>query len=314
MVIKGHVDLFGFGIDSYDNMISQFIYAFNMPIFFFISGFFAYKEIVSNRILLSQIKNKFLFLVLPAVIFSIYMNIIKEREILGFVESGFGIYWFTITLFCCFIVYYAIRFICFSRNWQCVILLLLSIIGVVYLSVNLGEDNKIPLLDLNHLAKYFQYFAFGVIAKMYKAQYIKIISDSRFITIVTISFFVVLAIICQNQYYLPSLLRHVLQDLCLRYLATFLILSLFFVNKEVFNENNLMTRLISKIGRNSLAIYLLQYFFLPHFSKSSGFDMFTVNIISIGYTLLIAATCILFIVILSNSEFVRKYILGQKMP
>lgn len=50
LVIHGHVELFGFGIKNCSSW--EVFYSFNMPLFFFISGFFAFKEI--NRIRLSE--------------------------------------------------------------------------------------------------------------------------------------------------------------------------------------------------------------------------------------------------------------------
>lgn len=310
LVIKGHVDLFGFGVDSYDCMSSQLAYAFNMPIFFFISGYFAYKEIMPSNKILEGIRNKFVYLVLPAVFFSLYMNIVKERQLLGFIYKGFGIYWFTITLFYCFLLYYITRLFFGSRKCLCGILALISVIGVAYLS--LGNKYEIPLLDLNHLSKYFQYFSFGIIAKMFNDKYVALITNKSLISIVTILLFCLLAIVCHCTTEIPSIVIRPLRDMVLRYAGTFIMLSIFFRTNDFFCKNNWLNKVILKIGRYSLPMYLLQYFFLPEFPQIENLDMFTINMISIMYTFLIVAVCMLFIAIISNSDFARKYILGQR--
>ena len=70
------------------------------------------------------------------------------------------------------------------------------------------------------------------------------------------------------------------------------------------------------VGRKSLPIYLLQYFFIPHFAPipewMKDLDKFNVHIISFSYTVLITGVCLLFITLLSNSNVVKKYVLGQK--
>ena len=74
--------------------------------------------------------------------------------------------------------------------------------------------------------------------------------------------------------------------------------------------------LILKIGQCSLAIYLLQYFFIPSFMAFtnwvSGLDQMTVHVISLGNTVIITAICMCFISLLGNSRYVKKYVLGQK--
>lgn len=42
LVIEGHVWDFGMGIETYDSLSGLMLYSFNMPIFFFVSGFLAY--------------------------------------------------------------------------------------------------------------------------------------------------------------------------------------------------------------------------------------------------------------------------------
>jgi fucose 4-O-acetylase-like acetyltransferase len=74
--------------------------------------------------------------------------------------------------------------------------------------------------------------------------------------------------------------------------------------------------MVSLIGQNSLAIYLLHYFFLPHFDPRpewfSGLNMTTVHLLSMLYSIAITGLCLVFIKFLSNSEFIRKYVLGKK--
>lgn len=62
LVIEGHVWDFGMGIKTYDSVSGMMLYSFNMPIFFFVSGFLAYKDKQeSERELMCNIWKKFLF-------------------------------------------------------------------------------------------------------------------------------------------------------------------------------------------------------------------------------------------------------------
>lgn len=43
LVVFGHVMMFTFGIGGYNSVIGSFFLTFRMPMFFFISGYIAYK-------------------------------------------------------------------------------------------------------------------------------------------------------------------------------------------------------------------------------------------------------------------------------
>ena len=313
LVIRGHVELFGLGISkTYEEMSCLMLYSFNMPLFFFISGYFAYKDNMPMRSIGRNISNKFLFLVLPAVAFSIYYRFGNVENPIRFISDGFGRYWFTITLFLCFLVYYLIRLTIPTKRWQMIAMILLSLVGIGYLSF--FSRYEVPLLGLNHLTKYFQYFTLGMLAKMYHTRYVRLLTNQALITTATIGFFVLLVALFQCA--MPSFIHHSLRDLVLRYMGTFIIIALFFKYKEVFCKETKLNRLISYIGRYTLPIYLLQYFFMPDLRHFAGIinnlDMLTVNIICMAYTVVTTALCVLFIWLLSNSGFVSRYVLGHR--
>ena len=316
LVVRGHVELFGLGIgveDSYDYKSILFMYSFTMPLFFFISGYYAYKVNIPTCEMNKKLLNKLLYLVLPAVTFYIYYNATNGSSIFGFIANGFGRYWFTITLFQCFLIYYIVRIFTSNRRWLTFVLLFLSITGIVYLS--LFSKYEIPLLDLNHLTKYFQYFTFGIIAKMYNEKYVRLISNQAIISLTTIGFFLILLALFEC--HMPSILHHGLRDIVLRYLGTFMVVSLFYNNKEKFEKATPINNIIILVGRYTLPIYLLQYFFLPdircYTAVIEKLDMVTVNIICFLYTAFIIFLCMMFILLLSNSRIISKYILGHRI-
>lgn len=80
--------------------------------------------------------------------------------------------------------------------------------------------------------------------------------------------------------------------------------------------DNLSSLMFYSIGQYSLAIYLLQYFFIPGFanfpSVVSRLDEVTVYMVSIAITVIITAACMCFISLLGNSKYVMKCFFGQK--
>lgn len=314
LVVSGHVQLFGMKIEAYDSVSTLMLYSFNMPLFFFVSGYLAFKENAVGKIgELKKIRNKFVFWVIPAIVFYCFFKFQEQGGgIFNFLSDGLGEYWFTFTLFEMFLVYYIANWVSMSK-WVLVgILAILSIAGVGYLS--LFSQNEIAFLDFNHLAKYFQFFSLGVFAKMFTEQYDKLMRNEYLKAFTVIGFFVLLIALFQVE--MPEVVFHFFRDIVLRYLGLSVVISFFYCNQEVFNKESRLNKLILKIGRNSLAIYLLQYFFMPDFSAFSawreGLDWLSIYAIGFAYTVFITALCMVFIELLSNSVFVKKYILGSK--
>lgn len=312
LVIRGHVTLFGFGeTDTYSNMHLLMSYAFNMPIFFFLSGYFAYKQDMSIKGIAKNVWNKSLILIVPAIAFYAYDCLICDKPITNLINDGFGKYWFTITLFMCFLIYYTIKAVISSRTIQNTVLITLSLAGIVYLS--LFGRYEIPLLDFNHLSKYFQYFVAGLFAKMYQDRYFRIISNQLLITLATIFFFVMLPVVCHNL--LPGIAHKMVRDLLIRYAGTFMIISWFYRCRYYFTKDNSVNHIIAYIGHYTLPIYLLQYFFLPNFSMFNnimGLDTITTDIICFAYSVINITICIIFIQLISNSTFIKKFLFGIK--
>lgn len=314
LVIQGHVEFMGLGLnDTYVNPSSLMKYSFNMPIFFFVSGFLAFKE---NDIGISgtiyKLKYKFLYLVLPALLIAAYYKLYTQENIFDIFTKGLGMYWFTFTLFEVFVLYYFAVMISRSKLMLIIILSILSIAGVGYLSF--FSKYEIAFLDFNHLAKYFQYFSIGVIAKMYASTYDRVMRNETIKLITTGTFFVLLALLFYGM--LPSVAYHFLRDIVLRWVGTFVVIAWFYSNKDRFEQDTRLNKWMSKIGKNSLAIYLLQYFFLPDFKAFpkliESMDIVSVHIFSFIYAVVITVVCLIFIELLSNSAIIKKYALGEK--
>ena len=126
------------------------------------------------------------------------------------------------------------------------------------------------------------------------------------------SFFILLFLMT---YEMPPVIYHFLRDVVLRYLGTFAVISFFICHESNFQQESKVNSIIRLIGQNSLAIYLIHYFFLPYSRPRpewfNELNMVTVHIVSMLYTIAIVALCLVFIKFLSHSEYIR-YVLGKK--
>ena len=143
-MIEGHVRQLGLGIKVYDTIPGLMLYSFNMPLFFFVSGLLAYKINLSFADTCKKIWQKFVFLVVPAIIFKIFNDIASHHNPFDTIYTGFGRYWFTITLFECFLLYYSFILI-FRRE-----LLRLLIIVIVALA-GVGVFKYLPTLRIRNI-------------------------------------------------------------------------------------------------------------------------------------------------------------------
>jgi len=83
-----------------------------MPLFFFISGYIAYKagQIWNKSLYITNIKKKIRIQVIPTLFFGLIFTYIHHSNALKFLSNYFKFgYWFTLALLGIFIIYYTIR-------------------------------------------------------------------------------------------------------------------------------------------------------------------------------------------------------------
>lgn len=312
LMIEGHVRALVMETKPYDTLSGMIIYSFNMPIFFFVSGLLAYKSCLTNKETIMKMWQKFVFLVIPAIIFKCYFDLMAHKSPFDLLQKGFGQYWFTFTLFECFFLYYLSIILIKKESVRHFVLIVIAIIGLVFLSIL--QKFGLAILDMNHLTKYFLYFMIGILSMKYRIQYQSIVKNEYIRAFTSLTFFALLFLLSYNFWPKPAF--HFMRDIVLRLLGTYVIISFFACHATWFMKNNKVISLIEKIGQRSLAIYLLHYFFVPHRLPLPQWimdiDRITIPIFSSLITIVILAVSMLFISLLMNSKIVAKYGLGQK--
>lgn len=139
LVVMGHVMLFSFDINPSEP--SKFIY-FNMPLFFYISGYLAYKKIVSIKELWNKIVRRGMVLLFPYVFFvCFYCLFTNNTSVCSIILGGGGRYWFLYDLFIIstfFMVYeYMTKNIC--SPWKSVVLWLIPFAAIVFIKLYISK-------------------------------------------------------------------------------------------------------------------------------------------------------------------------------
>ena len=270
LVVFSHVEYFTFGVPYTDSLINSLFVIFRMPLFFFISGFIAYKNMDWDMTyFLEMLRKKFMVQILPTFVFCILFYMVCMKESLdSLVEQGPRAYWFTITLFWMFFLYYLTMYLFRKKsdNAKNVFLCLLSVIGIgVYMGSGLQWYNLdiFPFHCLSYLSCYFQFFALGVMCKKYYPTFERIVSSDMVKAVVLLAFIGCFIVLCKELFVESVLIYRFNKSLLIRYLGLFSVFALFYHYRNTFDSDNRIVRGLRFIGRRTLDIYLLHYFFLP---------------------------------------------------
>lgn len=290
---------------------SNFLELFRMPLFFFVSGLILYKKEyiwnISNTT--KFLSKKFFVQIIPtAILLSLYMFIFK----IYIIDGKYNGYWFTITLFEYFLVYSLCNFL-IKRQIICNILLASFALFLFIFSHNPWCHNNYPLIN-EFLVCNFQFFIFfiiGVLVKKHFEWICKYVFNSNIIMLFTTTLMLIGSIFYLNDYFVKLLVK-----LVLSILGIFSIFYFFMKNGD-YMDNSRVGKILQFIGRRTLDIYLLHYFFVNDsisWIKNSGINSPTIIfVISILTSFVIISICLLISKFLRTNPLLGKILFGAKM-
>ena len=333
LVVFSHVELFTFELDP-PLFVNEVFISFRMPLFFFISGFIGYKaNVVWNaRTWWMMSKKKMLIQLIPTLIFgTVFAYIYSQVDFGAFATHVYKLgYWFTIVLLEMFLLLYSMNFVLYqwdkkeSKLYKLIALILLSFVLFLarfkYFPSIIEELYNIFSFRL--LFRYFPYFAFGYVCSMYKEIFNKII-EKRSFAAVTIVLFVLLFYIRRTyvSVNIDSSFSFNFLDIVIEMLVGFLglliVYNTFRSYSDSFSSDKKVGRALQYIGKRTLDIYLLHYFFLPYLPQVGGMlskgNNATLELaLGGGLSLLVIGVCLLVSNILRTSPVFSEYLFGIK--
>ncbi len=366
MVVANHVAQMGFEEEWRNSYSLQFLFLFRMPLFFFISGFLAYKtprtpsdspclggeqgssphQEGAGRVWWSLLLKKLRVQIVPTLVFFLLYIAMMSPNFLTGLENSFHTpnksgYWFTIALLYMFIIYYTFAYLenrltshlspLISKKVSCILILLLFLCSLAvyetcyqpsYFAWAMGYRGKPTALSqfltdtsLVQMMFWIPFFVYGNIVHRYwdRAQRLM---DSRWFFPVLI----VLSVVCT----LDVMKWHYMRmawAIVPRTLAMFLLLTIAFMYfryyQQYFTKQTVIGRSLQYIGRRTLDIYLIHFFFLPSLpSVGSFFKLYRHNFVtditaSVLFALLVIGFCIITSNILRISPFLKKWLFGR---
>ena len=312
-VVFGHLMLFSLGIEH--STLLKIASTFDLPLFFFISGFLLHNPNKPPKSILAQIWKKFHCYLIPSFSVGAVYCFFFHRDFMKMIfNQGGGYLWFLQALF-------LISTIC----------ILLSVISrkiqpwftdkriqfladiVVYLTpylliiaLHLYWNSSPEWLHIAAMATYYRWFALGIIVRKYVI-IDSFISDSHLLYAFGVCLFI-LGIVYSD------LNNRIL--ILLSQFSGIVVLWVFFKNSQ---RDSFVLRTLQKCGEHSLGIYLFHYFLLfdmSHFGAyiSEG-NSFIIHILICGLaSCIIIPICILVELFLEKSIFLRFLLASWIIP
>lgn len=327
LVVLAHIINIGYHITDSTmeemNTFNNLFVRFRMPLFFFISGFVFYKHerIWDGKTVKSFIHRKFIVQIIPTIIFFFlfcFLNGGKYVERLGEMKAG---YWFTITLFEFFVFIALFSFFLKRRRIKNDILMLgfaliLYLVGSAYRFYQLRGDDiwALNFLGVIHW-RFYIFFILGTLVKKYFASFCRLV-ENQYISATIIVLMIMINVVISR--FFPIHTYNTITFILQGVLGIIIVFIFFRHYQESFRCNRFMGKWLQYIGRRTLDIYLLHYFFLPKNMEDLGefFLRHSNPVIEFGVSLFLALLVIVICLVVSNiirlSPFLAHCLFGTK--
>lgn len=295
---------------------------FRMPLFFFVSGFFAYRA--SERWTGATVRRvsfkKFQAQIVGLAVFCFLYGAVMRGWHFKFLWTS-NPYWFTESLFEMFFVYLGVALLERRTGWRWLMPGLLGVAAVSPFVFNvLTEGVRLPAwvvgIQTWHTLNYFPYFMLGVFARKYDGHLWRVVDNQYFKAAVIVGFFLlVLFYGCRHRYSL----EWDLVMTAMRFTGLMTILVTFRSYRDWFDGGNGVSNVMCKVGSRTLDIYYLHYFFIPDLSFMKGFlsagqgnNVLAMLTAGLAISALVVALCMLVSAVLRSSPLLAEWLFGAK--
>ena len=335
LVVAYHVAQVSFHETEKTSAALPFLVLMRMPLFFFVSGFLAYKAdfswTVPNALRLTW--KKFKVQVIPTLVFMIIFVIFKMKgDFLDgltrlLVSPTKGGYWFTWVLLQMFIIYYVGCYVInkvspLKEQVRGALLFVAWAVSVfayetLYLPkvFTYHKDLFFDYSSLIQTIRYMQFFLLGNIVRRYWDKVERLFDTSWFFPLT-----VTLAVVCCAEIFQLHTLKKAWVNLprTTAMYALLLLVVMFFRHYQAwFGEGQRAGRFLSFIGMRTLDIYLLHFLLLPQMPQvgewlNANQPNFLLSIVlSVSVALIVIAFCLLASQLLRVSPFLQLYLFGK---
>lgn len=351
LVVSYHVAQMCFGINLKTSSSMPLLVLFRMPLFFFVSGFLAYKAgmLWTPGRLGMMVWKKFKIQVLPTVVFLCFFIVVRLPHFWAGLKGAmlsptkYG-YWFTWALLIMFVVYYLMAFVeqriaCLGRTrseypqttapveaeaphapWVIITLWVVSL--GVYETAYLPKVFTYPknpwlnYLSLIEVIYFFHFFLFGNLVHRYWTRVERLFDSRWFFPVV-----VLVAFVCGAEalkWHTLHLAWANLPRTVGMYALMLIVIMTFRYYRDNFSHRTRAGRLLQFIGTRTLDIYLLHFILMPRMPflgpwfDAHGHNFVLEQVATLFVAAFVVAFCCLASSVLRVSPLLRKYLFGRK--
>lgn len=347
LVVAYHVAQFGFLENEKTSAALPFLVLFRMPLFFFVSGFLAYKSrfiwTVGNT--LPLVRKKLMVQIVPALIFLCLFIVFKTngtfqdsfmRAMQSPTKNG---YWFTWVLLQMFLIYYVISIVAHKTFptpsvregaekssiagrfswvfWLAVWILSIAAYETLYLPrvFKYHKDVFFDYTSLVQTIRYMQFFLLGNIVHRYWDRVQKLFDSIWFFPLIA-----TLAVLCCADIFRWHTLKFAWTNLprtTAMYTLLLMVVMFFRYNRKWFTMEHPLGRTLQYTGQHTLDIYLLHFLLIPSMPfigtwLNAHHPNFLIDlVVSVGIALPIVAACLLISRLLHTSPVLGKFLFGK---
>lgn len=322
LVVMSHISFISMKTDTYS--YNSLFATFRMPLFFFVSGFVLYKNQLrwTGRYIAEFLKKKLQVQIIAPTLFLIVFMVVRgetvHQVLIDYHKLG---YWFTYTLFEFFVLYILVQkvqdWLRIAGYWRdaCMLLVALALYFVtLYPFVHqIHMDEGVMAILGFPTWNYFLFFCIGTCVKKYFSTFERLL-DTRYFTACLLVVFIIFS--------LPkgvAVWKQTLTTIVLALSGISLVFAYFRRQQRLFSSSGMLGRISQYVGRRTLDIYLIHYFFiysdmhllLPNFS--GVYSPFIEFLYSASLGVLVVAACLLVSSVLRLSPVMAHYLFGQKI-
>ena len=315
-------------------VLFKFVEKIHMPIFFFISGYLTFKLGKDGKLnkpdLLSRAKQLLIPFFAVSTLWIYYFPnsglqspFVSTWEGLYF-SAGKNGYWFTLCLFEIILLYWILApLFSYCRKTVVRIGVIAGAWSVLYMLSRFVFPQQVnALVGMPLLCEFFPIFMFGMIAKSEQCTFDKITASSSWITVAMLTGSVLMYLVCWPWEFGLSedvvMLAKQILYMCVVVIAVAVVKpwgeSAFGVETP---DGTFMARLWKYLGSQSLAIYLLHYFFLFPMAVfrepllGMNLNLVPTLIVAVFFALIIISVALCVNHIISKSKFMALLLTGK---
>ncbi len=337
-VVMGHVLMYA-APGLTDTLLMRVIALSHMPLFFFISGYFSYKEVDGRKFANPYLWSRFKQLIIPMVVMSalfcayrihshLHTNVGLTDDFpaniraLWLDNAKWG-YWFTICLFEIIVIY---RIVCplmrAARKATTQVAIIAATFILLVAASQVLPESVASIFEVRFVATYTPVFMIGTMARLNKERFDKLLGNQWAGTSAMVCGGIILGLLAYKDSIgfmsvtgVTLILTPVWHLLLI--VVAFAVIRPRVERSAAGDKLSVPVRVWSYLGRNSLGIYMLQYFFLfpmpwlsdaLHATALQMVPTFALSFIASG---LIVAVCCGTMAIVRTSRYMAMLMLGD---